>query len=265
MLETLSTQNTGKRERCASEMFYDREQDTSVEDYPMLGFMQSKIGSLACSKPRLMAQVHYSSSPTKTVKTHKLCYLFMPRGETPSSAVIDFELEDSKLPMKPKPEDFLTQTLVRADKIPEETDPSMMKLVEGSPSRAQMMSRGKSRTLEPSGLLLLKSLANCGTQPLKKEVNAHFLKGRGQESSNICLRKFSDMTIRSQRSILKQSATKQAENKRIKDFEDPKDSRQDSSFGEFQPLSSIKRVTFSKTNMLFLYSVNKNKTPIVSN
>ena len=267
MLETISTLKTGKRERCASERVSDVEQDMGVEDHPALGFMQSKIGGLVSSKPRLMGQVQQSSAPTRTAKTHKLCYILMPRGETSSSAVMDYEFEDSNQLMKPKPEEYLTQKLVKADMIAEETCMPVIKPGESSPSRALMMSRGKSRTLEPSGLLLLKSLANCGTEPLKKAVNAGFLKGKGQDSSNSCLQKLSDVTNRSQRSILKQSSTKQGDTKRaqnhsIKDVDEPKDSRQDSSFGEFQPLASIKRVSFSKTNMLFLYSVNKNKAPI---
>lgn len=270
MLETLSTQNTGKRERWLSERISDGEQDTGVEDNPVLGFMQSKIGGLASSKPRLMGQVDQSSAPIRKAKTQKLCFIIKPRGETPSSAVIDYEFEDSEALMKPNPEEIMTQKSVKADLLTEQKHIPDIKTVESSPSRTLMMARGKSRTLEPSGRLLLKSVVYGGTEPLKRvvELKPGFLKGKDLESSNSCLQEHSHVTNRSQRSILKQSSTKQGNSRRnqnhhTKDNEDPKDSKQDSSIGEFLPLASIKRVSFSKTNMLFLYSVNKSNAPIV--
>lgn len=268
----------------------------SCDESRAVGFMESKIGNLNTSQPKLMSQAYqfpgrakgtgsavlsrFSSAPEQLVHPHKvapqsagllrikpLFKIVMPKGESPSSACIDIELDFPEAVVKPHRNPQLAHTLVKPNLTPGGLDMPAIKLVESSPSRSLMLARGKSKTLNSPGFNLMRSIQKEDTESLNKTGNLSIERDFKKQQSKNCLRKSSDISNRSQRSILKQSATKEGAFKpnkyfSVKEFEDAKKTVRGTTFSEFPQFGSSKKVSFSKTNMLKLYSIDKKMAPL---
>ena len=268
----------------------------SCDESRGVGFMESKIGSLNTSQPKLMSQAYqfpgrakgtgssvlsrFSSAPEKLAQPHKatqqsagflrikpLFKIVMPKGESPSSASIDFESDFLDDGVKPHRNPQPAYTLVKPNLTPGGLDRPAIKLIESSPGRSLMLARGKFKSLNSPGFHLMRSIQKEDTESLNKTDNLSIDRDLKKQQSNNVLRKSSDVSIRSQRSILKQSGTKDGAVKpsryfSIKEFEDAKKSVRGTPFSEFPQFGSCKKVSFSKTNMLKLYSIDKKMAPL---
>lgn len=234
-----------------------KESDVSLNDQPALGFMQSKLRGLNLTKPKLMSQEYSSQKKINEPKPPQFFKLLMPRGETASSAVIDYDFEEANEPMKPQVETPISENVPDVGLPTQEEKIPAIVVASSSPKRALIISRGKSRTLEASGLLQLGSSAKNDFTPLKKQVKLPFFNQiQHQESDNSAL-KSSGISCKSQKSILKQSKTPKSslmKKDRSNVITPPKDLQEDSSLLELHPQSTLKRVSFAKTNILYLYN-----------
>lgn len=250
------------------------------------GFMEWKIGKLSTSQPKLISQANqssvrverappvalskFSSAPEQLVydrkpapqsngllKVKPVFQIVMPQGESASSAYIEMELDF--LEDKVKPYRGLHPAAA-------EREAPTIKFIESSPARS-FLGRGKSKTLNSPGFNMLRSLAIQDTESLNKTDNLSIDKEMQKQQSKKCVRKSSEVSNRSQRSILKQSATKEGANRpvkycSVKDFEIAKKTVRGTAFSEFPQFAENKKVSFSKTNMLKLYSIDKKMAPL---
>lgn len=250
------------------------------------GFMESKLNMLKTTRPKLMKQTCLREGSNSKISICNLANnsqvfgnkkvpsstllqvrpsfkIVMPQGDLTSSVCIDSDLDT----MKPqRREDVMIISHNQSKPRQPTLGVPAIRLLESSPSRSQMLTRGKSKSLNSPGFHRLGLLAMRTNDSHNKTENTS-VDPEQEDGDGRMIRKTSIQVAASQRSILRQSATKSASKARnkfasVKEFEEAKKTARGISFSEFPQFGSSKKVSFSKTNMLKLYSVGKKMTPL---